>query len=64
MTVSNRIRHGPSTVLDQVEARNRVWNPTTLDWEVETVNDDTTVHDELVSIRRILEEILVFMKEK
>jgi hypothetical protein len=36
MTEIQRIRHKPSTVLDQIETRNRVWNPVTLDWEVET----------------------------
>jgi hypothetical protein len=36
MTEVQRIRHKDATVLDQVETRNRVWNPITLAWEVET----------------------------
>lgn len=31
-----RIRYGPSTVLDQVETRNLVWNPVTLAYEPAT----------------------------
>jgi len=36
MTI-NRIRHGADTVLDQVETRNRVWNPDTLEWEAQSI---------------------------
>jgi len=39
-----RIRYGPSTVLDQVETRNRVWNPETLDFEVLT-NETSALPD-------------------
>jgi hypothetical protein len=36
MTV-NRTRHNADTVLDQVETRNRVWNPDTLEWIAQSI---------------------------
>ncbi len=48
MSGPQRIRHRADTVLDQIETRNRVWNPETLDWEVQTTevqeHIDPTAH--------------------
>lgn len=38
-----RIRYGPTTVLDQVETRNLVWNPVTLAYEPAQVQSQELV---------------------
>ena len=57
-----RIRHGANTVLDQIETRNRVWNPDTLEWEPATEDELKGMRTEMKEHRRILEEILLVLK--
>jgi len=58
-----RIRYGPNEVLDQVETRERIWNPDTLDWEAKTTTEHETMEEQLVLNRRLNEEILITLKE-
>lgn len=43
MTDLQRIRHKPGTVLDQVETRNYLWNPDTLEYEPATTEIQQTL---------------------